>query len=61
MVVNHSTLLVKIKQFFCFYGKIIGLIEGLAKSMGQRSSVVEQSFHKRSVTGSIPVVGTYKM
>lgn len=24
----------------------------------QRSSVVEQSFHKRSVTGSIPVVGT---
>ena len=58
---HYGTLSIIVTKPSRFYLDILGLIDGLAIAsfkMRQRSSVAEQSFHKRPVTGSNPVVGT---
>lgn len=55
---HYGTLSIKVMQPARFYGKIIGLIEGLAESTSQGSSMVEQSLHKAKVVGSSPTPGT---
>lgn len=54
---HYGTLSIKVMQPARLYGKILGLIEGLANT-SQGSSMVEQSLHKAKVVGSNPTPGT---
>lgn len=57
---HYGTLSIGVKKSTKLYYKMLGLIHGLYGNC-QRSSVAEQSFHKRQVTGSNPVVGTERI
>lgn len=54
---HFGTLFIRVDKPYRLYYKLLGMIEALGKSanVAQR---LEQSFHKRQVTGSNPVVGT---
>lgn len=54
---HYGTLSIQILKSSRYYGKIIGLIEGLSVAW-QGSSMVEQSLHKAKVVGSSPTPAT---
>lgn len=54
---HYGTLRVRVLKPGVLWYKIVSQIKALSL-IGQRSSMVEQRFHKSEVTGSNPVVGT---
>ncbi len=54
---HYGTLRVRVLKPGALWYKIVSQIKALSL-IGQRSSTVEQRFHKSEVTGSNPVVGT---
>lgn len=57
---HYGTLAIIVVQPSRFYGKIIGLISGLAQGVSQDSSMVEHLIHNEAVMGSNPIPGTKK-